>query len=91
LPRCAAPSRPNHRRRFILEDIYGGRGTPDRPGLMAALDGRRRRRVATACASASRPSKVEIETEILFRREMLGPGYIARFIPVELDDCAFAP
>jgi hypothetical protein len=29
---------PNHRRRFILEDIYGGRGTPNGPGLMAALD-----------------------------------------------------
>jgi cation transport protein ChaC len=23
---------PNHRRRFILEDIYGGRGTPTAPG-----------------------------------------------------------
>jgi cation transport protein ChaC len=30
--------------------------------------------------------KVEAETEILFRRELLGPGYIASFIPVELDD-----
>jgi cation transport protein ChaC len=30
--------------------------------------------------------KVEAETGILFRRELLGPGYIASFIPVELDD-----
>jgi glutathione-specific gamma-glutamylcyclotransferase len=29
---------PGHTRRFILKDIYGGRGTVDAPGLMVALD-----------------------------------------------------
>jgi cation transport protein ChaC len=29
--------------------------------------------------------KVEAETEILFRREMIGPGYHARFIPIVID------
>ena len=29
---------PGHARRFILCDIYGARGTPEAPGLMAALD-----------------------------------------------------
>jgi cation transport protein ChaC len=74
---------PNHRRRFILEDIYGGRGTPTAPGLMAALDdGLGCNGLCFRIAAA----KVEVETEILFRREVLGPGYIPSFIPVELDD-----
>jgi cation transport protein ChaC len=77
---------PNHRRRFILEDIYGGRGTPDRPGLMAALDECDGGGCYGLCFRIA-AGKVDIETEILFRREMLGPGYLARFIPVELDDC----
>jgi cation transport protein ChaC len=74
---------PNHRRRFILEDIYGGRGTPTAPGLMAALD------EGGGCHGLCfriAAEKVEAETGILFRRELLGPGYIASFIPVELDD-----
>ena len=29
---------PSYARRFILKDIYGGRGTVDTPGLMVALD-----------------------------------------------------
>lgn len=28
----------SYARRFILKDIYGGRGTVDAPGLMVALD-----------------------------------------------------
>jgi cation transport protein ChaC len=74
---------PNHRRRFILEDIYGGRGTPTAPGLMAALDD------GDGCQGLCFrivAEKVEAETEILFRREVLGPGYIATFIPVELEN-----
>ncbi len=74
---------PNHRRRFILEDIYGGRGTPQQPGLMAALD------EGDGCHGLCfriTADKVEVETDILFRREVLGPGYLPTFIPVELDD-----
>jgi len=72
---------PRHRRRFILEDIYGGRGTPNAPGLMAALDD------GDGCNGLCFriPARhVEAETEILFRREALGPGYIPAFIPVEM-------
>ncbi len=74
---------PNHSRRFILEDIYGGRGTPKAPGLMAALDH------GSGCHGLCfrvPAAAVDVESEILFRREMIGPGYHARFIPVELDD-----
>lgn len=70
---------PHHARRFILVDTLGGRGTPDAPGLMAALDD------GGGCdglAFRIAADKVEAETEILFRREMIGPGYHARFIPV---------
>lgn len=73
----------SHRRRFILEDVYGGRGTPTAPGLMAALD------AGDGCHGLCfrvAADRVEEETEILFRRELLGPGYIATFIPVDLDD-----
>lgn len=73
---------PNHARRFILRDIYGGRGTEDAPGLMAALDD------GSGCAGLAfriAHDQVEPETEILFQRELLGPGYFARFIPVEID------
>jgi len=73
---------PQHARRFILRDTYGGRGTEEAPGLMAALDD------GAGCAGLAfriAPNKIEAETSILFRRELLGPGYFARFIPVEID------
>jgi glutathione-specific gamma-glutamylcyclotransferase len=70
---------PGHARRFILVDRHGGRGTAEAPGLMAALDhGAGCEGVAFRIAA----EKVETETEILFRREMIGPGYHPRFIPV---------
>lgn len=77
---------PLHQRRFILVDIYGGRGTRDAPGLMAALD----RAVGggqgcNGLAFRIPAEKVEAETEILFRREAIGPGYHARHIPVQID------
>ncbi|MDG3040859.1 gamma-glutamylcyclotransferase [Roseicyclus marinus] len=72
---------PGHARRFILVDRHGGRGTAEAPGLMAALDhGAGCEGVAFRIAA----DKVDRETEILFRREMIGPGYHARFIPVEI-------
>jgi cation transport protein ChaC len=72
---------PKHRRRFILEDIWGGRGTPNDPGLMAALDD------GDGCNGLCfriPAQHVEAETEILFKREALGPGYVPTFIPVEM-------
>lgn len=73
---------PGHARRFILVDTYGGRGTEAAPGLMAALDeGAGCDGVAFRIAA----EKVEAETGILFQREMIGPGYHARFVPVVMD------
>jgi glutathione-specific gamma-glutamylcyclotransferase len=73
---------PCHARRFILVDRLGARGTANAPGLMAALD------EGPGCDGLVfriAADTVQAETEILFRREMIGPGYHARFIPVVLD------
>jgi len=73
---------PHHARRFILVDTHGARGTAEAPGLMAALDeGQGCDGVVFRIAA----DKVDTETEILFRREMIGPGYLARVIPVVID------
>ncbi|WP_424964915.1 gamma-glutamylcyclotransferase [Dinoroseobacter sp. S375] len=70
-------------RRLILLDDKGGRGTKEAPGLMAALDdGPGCDGLAFRIAAAD----VEIETEILFRREMIGPGYLPILHPVALAD-----
>lgn len=73
---------PHHARRFILRDIYGGRGTRDAPGLMAALD------IGAGCAGLAfriPKDRIEPETTILFRRELLGPAYFATFLPLDID------
>jgi cation transport protein ChaC len=73
---------PAHARRFILVDTHGGRGTQEAPGLMAALD------EGPGCDGVVfriAAEKVDAETEILFRREMIAPGYHARFIPALID------
>lgn len=60
-------------RRFILKDIFGGRGTAERPGLMAALD------VGPGCQGLLfRIARADIAEEfwVLWRREMLAPGYL---------------
>ena len=66
----------------MLVDNRGGRGTRDAPGVMAALDS------GTGCdglAFKINAEKVDTETEILFRREAIAPGYLARFVPVVID------
>lgn len=68
---------PNYARRFILKDMLGGRGNPDAPGLMAALD------QGDGCEGLVfkiDAGKVEVETEILWRREQVGPAYHAEFL-----------
>jgi cation transport protein ChaC len=68
---------PGYARRFILKDIYGGRGTVDAPGLMVALD------KGPGCDGlAFRISRenIEEETETLWRRERIGPAYTPVFV-----------
>ena len=68
---------PGHTRRFILKDIYGGRGTVDAPGLMVALD------EGGGCDGlAFRISRANLdeETEVLWRRERIGPAYVPVFV-----------
>lgn len=69
-------------RRFILVDEKGGRGTKEAPGLMAALD---RGAGCTGLAFRIAAQDVEGETEVLWRREMIGPGYVPTFVPVMMD------
>ena len=74
---------PDYARRFILKDIYGGRGTVDAPGLMAALD------QGPGCDGlAFRISRenVDAETEVIWRRERIGPAYIPAFVDVFATD-----
>jgi len=68
---------PGYARRFILKDIYGGRGTVDAPGLMVALD------EGGGCDGlAFRISRANLdeETEVLWRRERIGPAYMPVFV-----------
>ena len=74
---------PRHARRFILKDIYGGRGNPESPGVMAALDH------GDGCEGLIfriAKDKIETETEILWRREQIGPAYHAEFVPAISND-----
>jgi cation transport protein ChaC len=70
-------------RRMNLLETRGGRGTEDAPGLMASLS------AGTVCDGVVfriAEDLVEAETEILFRREMIAPGYLAQFVTATLDD-----
>ncbi len=79
---------PDHERRFILKDILGGRGSLHVPGLMAALDN------GDGCDGLlfRIPEEiVDVETEILWRREFVAPGYIPSLITASIgntDVCA---
>lgn len=66
-------------RRFYLKDVLGGRGSRDAPGLMAALD------VGPGCEGLAfriRAEDFEVETGILWRREMIAHAYRPVFAPV---------
>lgn len=75
-------------RRLILLDARGARGTAEAPGLMAALDHGEACRDLSCQGLAFRiaAADVERETEILWRREIVGPAYIADFVPATLDN-----
>lgn len=70
----------SHARRFILKDSYGGRGTRDRPGLLAALD---QGGGCDGLVFRIRSKDVAAETEILWRREMAGPAYVPSFVAAD--------
>jgi cation transport protein ChaC len=72
-----------HARRLTLLEYRGGRGTREAPGLMATLDaGEGCEGLAFRIAAA----EVEHETRILFQREMLAPGYLARIVPARIGE-----
>ncbi|QQA43344.1 gamma-glutamylcyclotransferase [Pelagovum pacificum] len=67
-------------RSLCLVDRFGGRGTKEAPGLMAALD---RGDHCDGLAFRIRADEVEHETEILWRREMIAPCYLPVFARAE--------
>lgn len=69
-------------RRFCLRDDLGGRGTPELPGLMAALD---RGAACEGLVFRLRAAELESETAILWRREMIAPSYLPEIIAVDTD------
>lgn len=74
---------PDHARRFILRDVWGGRGTREVPGLMAALD------KGDGCDGLIYripKDKIDAETQNLWRRELVAPGYLARFVDAIVGD-----
>ncbi|MBS0123263.1 gamma-glutamylcyclotransferase [Thetidibacter halocola] len=75
-----------HARRLILVDTRGGRGTKEAPGLFATLDTVEGCDACEGLAFRIAAADVEAETEILFRREMIAPGYLARFVPARIGD-----
>lgn len=73
----------DHARRFILKDIWGARGTIEMPGLMAALD---RGDGCEGLIYRLSSGKIEAETRNLWRREMIGPGYVPSVVNAMVDD-----
>lgn len=73
---------PGYSRQFLLKDIYGGRGTREAPGLMAALD---KGGCCEGLVFRIAAQDIETETEVLWRREMVGPGYIPTFVTALVD------
>lgn len=63
---------PGFSRQFVLKDIHGGRGTQEAPGLMAALDRGGR---CEGLLFRIVVDDIDMETEILWRREVIAPGY----------------
>lgn len=67
-------------RHFCLKDVYGARGSPQTPGLLAALV---RGQGCDGLVFRVLKEHVDEETEVLWRREMPLPGYVADFFDVE--------
>lgn len=73
---------PGYARRFILCDTHGARGTPEAPGLMAALD---RGDGCHGLAFRVPAESIEAETRNLWVREMTLPSYVPRILRADLD------
>lgn len=71
---------PRWQRRFILKDVYGGRGCPEQPGVMAALD---RGDGCHGLVFRISEDVLEQETRILWKRERLGRAYKPKFVSTE--------
>jgi cation transport protein ChaC len=67
-------------RRFCIR-LYMGRGAPDTPGLMLALD---RGGVCRGLAFRIAAAEVREELSLLWKREMLGGSYVARWVTVNI-------
>ena len=68
-----------YHRRFCLKTTMG-RGSPEKPGLMAALD---RGGVCHGLAFRIPSQHVDRETEILWMREMLTGAYVPTFVQID--------
>ena len=71
-----------YHRRFCLW-MPAGRGTPDNPGLMLALDHGGSCRGMAICIAAE---EIESETQILWRREMISSSYRPTWVDVHMGD-----
>ncbi|WP_282604640.1 gamma-glutamylcyclotransferase [Pelagibius sp. Alg239-R121] len=74
---------PGYERRFVLKHTYGARGTREAPGLMAALD---HGDCCEGLVFRIAAQDIETETEILWRREMIGHAYKPIFVAATLGD-----
>lgn len=71
-----------YQRRFCLVTEMG-RGSPEHPGLMAALD---HGGSCEGLAFRIRSSEVVKETSVIWRREMISYGYVPIFLQLETDE-----
>ncbi len=70
------------RRRFCMH-LEMGRGSPEAPGLMAALDDCPEGRACEGIALRIPAALADAETEILWRREMISGAYRPEFLPAD--------
>ena len=66
-------------RQFTLVEVHGARGTPEAPGLVAALD---RGDECDGLAFRIEGSNVDLATEKIWRRERIAGGYKPVFVSV---------
>lgn len=71
-------------RRFILRETYGGRGTCETPGLMAALDLADAQSSCDGLAFRIDANKVETEAAAVWAREMIAPAYTPCMIEISI-------